>query len=200
MNYEPNTKRWGEGSLVLHDADVKEAKMLMRVIGYTREGLCAVEYIEPSQPRTVYENDIKYLHDPRQWLEYWNGYPVLATEPKVCPICDSAEIDVNRMPEDDEFDEALARQCGLTGEWSEIWDQHPEFAYNYAEMHCENDYCGAVVAYGERGYYNKRTNFYDHKKPSPEDYPGTPEYARAKAEAERLAQEAAGQQRLFDTP
>ena len=34
--YPPNTKRWQKGDLVLHDADAKEARMLMRVIAATR--------------------------------------------------------------------------------------------------------------------------------------------------------------------
>jgi hypothetical protein len=101
------------------------------------------------------------------------------------------------MPEDDEVDTELARACGIHETWNFLEEDYPEFQYNYAEMHCWNEDCGAVIGYGERGYYNRKTNFYDHKKPSPLDYPGTPEHAKAKAEAERRAQEAAGQQRLF---
>ena len=198
MNYEPNTIRWSKGAFILHDADAKEPKMLMRVIGYTRAGLCKTKYVESDQPRKAYENDLQYLHDPACFnLEYWSGYPVLVSEPKACPICGSTDIDTDRMPEDDECDEALAHQCGIHEVWNNLWEDYPEFLYNYAEMHCENEDCGAVIAYGERGYYDRQRNNYTHKKPSPLDYPGTEENAKAKAESERKAQEAASQQRLF---
>ena len=200
MNYAPNTHQWERGDLVLHDADAKAAKMLMRVKGYTKNGLCKVEYIEPDRTREVYKNDIKYLHDPRQWLEYANGYPVLLSAPNVCPVCNSAEIETDRMPEEDEFDDVLSKECGFEvtdDNYFELWDSHPEFLYNYAEMVCENEECGAVIAYGQRGYYNSKTNFYDGKKPSPLDYPKSEQSTTARAEAERIAQEAAGQQRLF---
>lgn len=70
MNYEPNEQHWRKGDIVLHDADAKEPKMLMRVIGYTRDGLCKTQYVDQSirhRRREVFENDLKYLHDAAGW-------------------------------------------------------------------------------------------------------------------------------------
>lgn len=76
MNYEPNTIRWQKGDIVIHDADAKEPKMLMRVIGYTRDGLCKTQYVDWSKKRTVYKNDIQYLHQPERFniLSCWADY------------------------------------------------------------------------------------------------------------------------------
>lgn len=68
MNYDPNTTQWHKHDLVLHDADAKEPRMLMKVIGYTRDGLCKTQYITPDHRRTVYKNRIAVLHEPTQWL------------------------------------------------------------------------------------------------------------------------------------
>lgn len=64
MNYPENTTRWKPGDLVIHDADAKESRMLMRVTGYSKtNGLCITRYLDPER-RKIYENDIKYLLDP----------------------------------------------------------------------------------------------------------------------------------------
>lgn len=71
MNYEPNTHTWEIGDLVLHDADRKHTDMLMKVIGYTRDGLCRTKYINPFPLehgfKRVYKNEIKCLHDPKRF-------------------------------------------------------------------------------------------------------------------------------------
>ena len=71
MIYEANTVQWKMGSVVIHDADAKREDMLMRVIGYGKDGLCQTRYIGPRRsncdPRKVWENDIKYLHDPARF-------------------------------------------------------------------------------------------------------------------------------------
>jgi hypothetical protein len=67
MNYEPNTTQWQKGDIVIHDADAKEACMLMRVIGYTRDGLCKTKYVDKSRKRTVWKNGIEFLHDPARF-------------------------------------------------------------------------------------------------------------------------------------
>lgn len=67
MNYEPNTRHWRKGDIVLHDADAKEPKMLMRVVGYTRDGLCKTQYVDKRRRRTMWKNDTKYLHDPERF-------------------------------------------------------------------------------------------------------------------------------------
>lgn len=66
MNDTPNTTHWKKGDLVIHDADAKTDKMLMRVIGYTRDGLCKTQYVDRSHRRTVYKNEIAFLHDPHR--------------------------------------------------------------------------------------------------------------------------------------
>lgn len=66
MIYEPNVRRWEVGAIVIHDADRKRPEMLMRVIGYTGEGLCRTRYLDPTGRwrRVILANDVKYLHDP----------------------------------------------------------------------------------------------------------------------------------------
>lgn len=67
MNYEANTNHWVKGHIVIHDADAKEPRMLMRVIGYTRDGLCKTQYCSRWLRRTVWKNEIKFLHDPARF-------------------------------------------------------------------------------------------------------------------------------------
>ena len=64
MNYEPNQYRWTRNSIVLHDMDAKEPRMLMKIIGFTRSGLAKCQYVDKRRKRTIYPNDLKYLHDP----------------------------------------------------------------------------------------------------------------------------------------
>lgn len=67
MNNEPNTTHHPIGALVIHDADAKTDKMLMRVIGYTRAGLCKTRYVNQGvNGRKVYTNEIADLHDPQR--------------------------------------------------------------------------------------------------------------------------------------
>lgn len=67
MLYEPNTIQWRRGDIVIHHADAKEPKMLMRVIGYTRDGLVKTQYVDSRQKRTIYRNALKNLLDPRDF-------------------------------------------------------------------------------------------------------------------------------------
>jgi hypothetical protein len=91
MNYEANTVKWKPGDIVIHDADSKDHKMLMVVLGVTihpdgsREWRS--QYLNPEeliphcvmvkygsyrripkrltkQSREIWLNDLKYLHDP----------------------------------------------------------------------------------------------------------------------------------------
>lgn len=73
MNDTPNTTHWKKGDIVIHDADRKCDRMLMVVIGYTRDGLCKTRYVNPSVSRKVYINEIAYLHDPKRpdILKWW---------------------------------------------------------------------------------------------------------------------------------
>lgn len=72
MIYTPNTTTWRRGDLVIHDADAKRADMLMRVTGYDRAtGLVRTRYVRASGVnaplRGVWRNELRYLHDPRQF-------------------------------------------------------------------------------------------------------------------------------------
>jgi len=71
MNYEPNTRQWNVGDLVLHDADAKRPEMLMRVIGYSRDGECETQYVTRlpmnGNPRRVWKNGISVLHNPSRF-------------------------------------------------------------------------------------------------------------------------------------
>lgn len=67
MNYEPNLIKWTKDSIVIHDADAKEPKMLMRVTGFTRDGMVKTKYINPALPRREYRNSMTYLHDPARF-------------------------------------------------------------------------------------------------------------------------------------
>lgn len=67
MYHEPNTHHWQPGDLVIHDADRKSSHMLMKVIGYTRDGLVKTRYISHGSPRKVWINEPRYLHDPSRF-------------------------------------------------------------------------------------------------------------------------------------
>lgn len=73
MNYEPNIISWQVGDLVIHDADAKQEHMLMRVTGFTRDGLVKTMYhrpgkdMPPRQRKKVWRNELKYLHDPNRF-------------------------------------------------------------------------------------------------------------------------------------
>lgn len=75
MNYEPNTVSWARGDIVIHDADAKEPHMLMKIIGFTRKELAKCQYVDRNKKRTVYANDLMYLHAPEIFgLNYRWGY------------------------------------------------------------------------------------------------------------------------------
>ena len=79
MNYEANKTQWKVGDLVLHDADAKRPEMLMKVVGYARDGRCKTKYAEANQMNgdalrlkmrqkpEVWENGIRVLHDPARF-------------------------------------------------------------------------------------------------------------------------------------
>ncbi len=80
MNYEPNTTVWKVGDLVIHDMDLKEKKMLMRVERRYVNGMYATTYFFPQAHycklcghkttrfnNKIYKNDLKFLHDPRKF-------------------------------------------------------------------------------------------------------------------------------------
>ena len=67
VNYEANTIHWVKGSVVIHDADAKEPKMLMRIVGFTRDGLAKCQYVDKRHKRTIYPNAIAPLHTPARF-------------------------------------------------------------------------------------------------------------------------------------
>lgn len=67
MNHTPNSTHWQRWDIVIHDADAKTPKMLMLVIGYTRDGLVKTQYLSPCFNRRVYKNEPRYLHDPARF-------------------------------------------------------------------------------------------------------------------------------------
>lgn len=67
MNYEANTITWLKGDIVIHDMDAKEPKMLMKVIGYSRDGLCKTQYVNKERRQRIMLNEIKYLHEPERF-------------------------------------------------------------------------------------------------------------------------------------
>ena len=74
MNYDPNTTHWKVGDLVIHDADDKVARMLMRVVGFTEDGLCRSVYVDPErqrkwgpEKRSRILNRMAVLHDPKRF-------------------------------------------------------------------------------------------------------------------------------------
>lgn len=86
MNYEPNTRHWKIGDFVIHDADAKSLDMLMRVTGYTRDGLVKTvyHYSRGKNARTVkkvWRNDPKYLHDPARFGIVTGWTPTVDKEP-----------------------------------------------------------------------------------------------------------------------
>lgn len=76
MNYEPNTVHWPRGSTVIHDADAKHPLALMRIVGYTRDGLVKCQYINRKMPRKIYINEFRNLHDPDKFgmNSRWGDY------------------------------------------------------------------------------------------------------------------------------
>lgn len=87
MNYPPNEIDWDLGDIVLHDADAKEPRMLMVVVG-KMQVLLSVTYLtvyldqcdpmrkhritvssRDKQPKCpIWLNAKDVLHDPSQWL------------------------------------------------------------------------------------------------------------------------------------
>lgn len=125
MNYEPNTTHWHKGDIVLHDSDAKEPKMLMRVIGYTRDGLCKTQYIDRSRhTRQIYKNELRYLHDAARFglreqsrqedwerVHLWNYHYAVGTRVRV-------KKDIT-----DEIVNTTTRTCAqlIKGELAWVW-------------------------------------------------------------------------------
>lgn len=76
-NYPPNAVVWPVGSLVLHDADAKESRMLMRVVGLPDGGgVVEVEYVDAERQKSARRRigrkrrmafPLTQLHDPARF-------------------------------------------------------------------------------------------------------------------------------------
>lgn len=70
MSKPDNTRQWHKGDYVLHYADAKHPKMLMRVVGFKRDDktLAKCQYVSKKRNmRGFLWNDVKNLHDPEKW-------------------------------------------------------------------------------------------------------------------------------------
>ena len=79
MNDPANTRQWQVGDYVIHDGDAKHGeRMLMRVVGYNREGECLTRYVHrAAHPRrALWANTIAWLHDPAPY-----GIPLPPVQP-----------------------------------------------------------------------------------------------------------------------
>jgi len=80
MNDPANTRQWQVGDYVIHDADAKHdgGRMLMRVVGYNRQGACLTRYMDPTLQagRKPWANAIAWLHDPAPY-----GIPLPPVQP-----------------------------------------------------------------------------------------------------------------------
>lgn len=111
---------------------------------------------------------------------------------KKCPDCGKFMALTNRLPYEDEFDEELALECGITEEQiNTIFPgDAPLNRFTYVQDMWECSGCDTLFWHteGEKYYYNPETNNYDAPKPIT---------LKEQAEIERLKQEAAGQLRLL---
>lgn len=112
-------------------------------------------------------------------------------KPKRCPSCKNKNLDYDRMMDDDEIDEELESDWHLgehraIGNYAVVQRLEPLLSFTPSYAVCEE--CGAATAYGPDYYYNPTTNAYDLQRPLT-----SAEIVVAEAEAQRIAQETAGQ-------
>ena len=68
MNYKENERDWKVEDIIIHDADAKTPRMLMRVIGFNEKlGLIRTVYLDRNVNGAIFENEKKYLHDPKKF-------------------------------------------------------------------------------------------------------------------------------------
>lgn len=68
MNYEPNEIDWAVGDLVIHDADEKSERMLMRVVEIgLPDWRIKTEYANRKGNERYYTNRKDVLHDPARF-------------------------------------------------------------------------------------------------------------------------------------
>ena len=67
VNYDSNHHQWIRGSIVIHDEDAKEPMMLMKITGFTKDGLAKCQYVDRRKKRKLFINHLKYLHAPESF-------------------------------------------------------------------------------------------------------------------------------------
>ena len=68
MNNEPNTTDWKVGDLVIHDADEKSSRYLMRITHIDRkDGMIGTVYHNRAGNHPLSLNKAKFLHDPARF-------------------------------------------------------------------------------------------------------------------------------------
>lgn len=113
---------------------------------------------------------------------------------KKCEMCGRFMALTDLMPDESEFDDELAYECGLLpeDEHKALFDSKGYWSlFHYIQDQWECDNCNATVWHteGQKHYWNPATGNYDGAKPL------TPTEITA---LERQAQEAAGQARMFE--
>lgn len=115
MNYEPNTINWKVGDLVIHDADKKTERMLMRVTNVIGNGRIETEYANRSGSQPAYINPKEVLLDPDRFkirttklqptpfhsqklIQSWNDLPANAQTVAVVESCISYLQDHHPYP------------------------------------------------------------------------------------------------------
>lgn len=79
LNYEANKREWQPGDIVIHDADEKSPRMLMIVLGYSRDGQVRSRYLigkAKGRNRRVWKNYMDCLHEPERFglQSHWGKY------------------------------------------------------------------------------------------------------------------------------
>ena len=111
---------------------------------------------------------------------------------KKCPECGKFMALTDLLPDEDEFDDELAAECGLTDEQRDGDPFEPPLCtFRYVQNLWECNTCDLVIWHteGPRYYYDYNQNWYyaDSKPLTPKEI----------AARERQAQENAGQMKLF---
>ena len=86
LTYTPNTTRWRVGDFVIHEADTKQADMLMVVTGCSRDGVYRTRYAFPDQQprswrRKVWRNTLEPLQDPSRFGIAVSAVPLTSASP-----------------------------------------------------------------------------------------------------------------------
>lgn len=100
MNYEPNTINWKVGDLVIHDADEKAERMLMKVIAIFENGRIGTEYLTREGNQPIYHNSKLLTPQPasQKMIRNWDDLPANAQTVAVVESCISYLQDHHPYP------------------------------------------------------------------------------------------------------